>query len=54
MVWLHENPFHDAAYLHIMLECDGCHQILTNDELEGQPTYPDRNWEIALGDAARE
>jgi hypothetical protein len=48
------DPYHDAAFLHILLMCDHCDATLNSDELSGVPTFPADGWDIALGDAARE
>lgn len=48
------DPYHDAAFLLILIMCDHCEATLESDELEGVPTYPQDGWDIALGNAARE
>jgi hypothetical protein len=48
------DPYHDAAFLFILLQCDHCQATLESDELRAVPIYPEEGWNIALGNAARE
>jgi hypothetical protein len=56
-VAVYPDPYHDAAFICICLICDNCpdkcKSALESDELAGQPAYPTKGWDEALGNEAR-
>ena len=53
MAGMDDDPYHVAAFVSIILICDGCNTCIDGDELVGVPHYPEPGWDEAVGDEAK-
>jgi len=50
-----DDPYVAAAFILVCLPCDGCDALLESECLsDNQARYPEKGWEIALANEARQ